>query len=141
MKLVVLLQAAGLGLGSSIGQAQQGAHNGSSDGIGNAGEQALGKQLLHGLLIDDDVQHGSHNAPAENVADDLADVEGQDGLLADLMMQLAGGTGNTHHQAVNGRSDDPAPPHAPAKAEVDEGMTDQTHQGAGQGAIDVQGSY
>ena len=67
----------------------------------------------------------------------LNQVELDQAILADLaLFQLQSLGGNAHQQAEDSRSDDPAPPHAPAVAEVDQSVTDQTNQSASDGTED-----
>ena len=135
MSYLFLGQAAGLGLGGSVGDAQQAAHDSGGHSVAHSGHETLCKQLVQRLVVHKNVQHGSHNAPAEDVSNDLGDVELHETLLAHLsLVHLEGLGSEAHQQTEHAGSDDPAPPHAPAVAEVDEGMTDEAHESAGDGA-------
>jgi len=132
VSLLLFLKAALLGLGSGVGKAEESADDGGGDAVGDSAEQALSKELLQRLGVDDDVQHGSHQTPADYVGDDLGQVEAQDLLLAeDALGELDLLCGKADQQTENAGGDDPAPPHTPAVAEVDESVADEADEGAG----------
>ena len=67
----------------------------------------------------------------------LSYIELNQPLLAHFgLVHLQKLSGQTHQQTKDTGSDDPAPPYAPACAEVDEGVTDQAYQSTGYGAVD-----
>ena len=70
------------------------------------------------------------------MADDLDNVELDEALLADLVFldfqQLCT---ETCQQTEGCGSQNPAPPHAPAEAEVNEGMADEANECTGQRAV------
>jgi hypothetical protein len=67
--------------------------------------------------------------------DELREVEGQNALLAELaVLQLEAAAAQADQQAEAAGGDDPAPPDAPAVAEVDERVADEADQQTGDGA-------
>ena len=70
------------------------------------------------------------------MAHQLRDIKLDQALPAQLtFLHFQRSGSQTHQQSEYAGSDDPAPPHAPAVAEVDQSMSDEAHQSARHGTI------
>ena len=132
--LFLFFQAALLGLGGGIREQKQRAHDTGGEDVDARADQALKEDLVSGLGIHHNVQHGGDQHPGQQMGDRLPDIEADGvvlGELAVLKRILAGQEADG--AAEEGGSDDPAPPYAPAVAEVDEKMPDQARKQSGDG--------
>ena len=128
------LSGFGAGLQNMVQRQQGGTHDGGGHGVGDAGGQALLKDLIHGLGIEQQFQHRGHACPADHVDSNLAQVEPHEALPVFAGVLEPQDLGQDAHQtAEGGGGQDPAPAQL-AIGQVDEDMAQQAGQSAGQGA-------
>ena len=113
------------------GEAEQSAYDGSCDDVGGCCNGTLQEDLVGGFAVDQDIEHRCDNDPSGSMCDDLRDVEIDCALFAELTPGKTGAVSEkTYQETEDGGGNDPAPPDAPACAESDQEMSDQSDQAA-----------
>ena len=106
--------------------------------VGNSTHKPLEEYLVGRLGIHHNVKHRSNQPPRDDVGPDLEQVEHKNVFLPEFTVCKPNAFRNQPHQEpkAGGRDgrDNPAPPDAPAVAEVNQRMADQADQQPGYGA-------
>ena len=132
---LVLGGVAALGSGE-VGDQEQGADDGGSHGIGDAGGEALLEDAIHVLVVEQDLQHRRDAGPADHAGGHLSEVEPGQQLPVMAVGTQVGHIGqHTQQAAEGGAGDDPAPAQL-ARIQVDADVAQQSCQRAGQRAAD-----